>query len=1045
VAATLTPDSELTYYSFPISKTEEAGDGSGDLIVWGKASDGTLDSDLQIVDPVWSAKALQEWYDTGGNVRVQHQAQRDPAGRGIDIRATADGTFVRTRVVEPVAVKLVKAGVLQDYSVGIMNPDVRRGDPQFKHLDPMGKAVNGVITGRDDGMSKIGELSLVDRGSNFGTKFQLVKAAADGTPEWACQLTAPDDVLASVAGPKNGKTVTVELPRDMPVTMRARDVARLGHGPNPKDLAKLETLGKRLAQQAADPAPRDMITKTAGPDVAKAVTLDGDGLLTDDALKAVGAAEDAILGKDARTFSTGERRGYAREQVALADGSYPMPDADAVRRAAILIRSKHGKWKAAAKLLAKRVAALGIPNPLKGKKADKIAGAQVTKCKCAGGMMDGKPCPDCKKGRKAAKRAIRKALAPHPVAKKRKMVCPGCGAMQSRKHAMCTECGSTMAGAAPVTKNHDHMCLGCSKTLDKGEKFCPGCGRENPGYLPVADHKIPMNDKAAKPGKERADGDEKAPAGKKGKRGKKKAGKKGNPFGGNQAKPFGARDDDGKPAKAEKRKGKGKGRKPTAGVTGEQPSAPLPAHREPDGAPIEMFERDTGLQDGDESSEMDAAMRHKAFADRGLSQADALLHDLTCPAFAPAEVSKAFPSATFAGIDDAPWRQNMLDDAASAPLEQAGQAMAMWQHAVTLKSADPQLLADLRAEDHAAFLRANKDTLPGALKAFRDATPGPGTAPTPAHVSPQEFRRPYIHEGHAAPSPLAAPPHSFAVPGGQPSAADYHRPLITAGHATDSPDNDTPRHEPQPAPMTPGKPSRVYYRDTMRDNARQAMTAMHDHISRVFPDVCPMSPEITGAQKPAPQVPEGVGGPAPHSAKALKAAKAARKAARVQAARQRRKLERRVLAGTISVTKARKRLGLPAQKAAGPAAAKAAGAAPALDTDVLKAAIAEATAPLLRRAAKQDKAIRKQRKALGAIASQADTSAAPFRGVALAPKTSAPPAGALTAAATVELAKAAELNRLRDAWRNSSDPKEREAAYSGLLDQLGLTPVNPMT
>mgnify|MGYP003337320331 CR=1 FL=1 len=48
MAATLTPDGELTYFSFPIEKSEETADG--DLIVYGKATDGTVDSDLQIVD-----------------------------------------------------------------------------------------------------------------------------------------------------------------------------------------------------------------------------------------------------------------------------------------------------------------------------------------------------------------------------------------------------------------------------------------------------------------------------------------------------------------------------------------------------------------------------------------------------------------------------------------------------------------------------------------------------------------------------------------------------------------------------------------------------------------------------------------------------------------------------------------------------------------------------------------------------------------------------------------------------------------------------------
>ena len=149
----MAPAGDLLYYSFPVTKTEELDDGT--LKLWGRATDGSLDSDLQIVDPVWSEKALAEWYASGANVRVQHQAQRDPAGKGFEVR----GHDIGVTVVEPVAVKLCKAGVLQDFSVGIMNPDIRRGDPALKHLDPQGKAVNGIITGRTDGMSKIGEVS----------------------------------------------------------------------------------------------------------------------------------------------------------------------------------------------------------------------------------------------------------------------------------------------------------------------------------------------------------------------------------------------------------------------------------------------------------------------------------------------------------------------------------------------------------------------------------------------------------------------------------------------------------------------------------------------------------------------------------------------------------------------------------------------------------------------------------------------------------------------------------------------------------------------
>lgn len=68
--------------------------------------------------------------------------------------------------------------------------------------------------------------------------------------------------------------------------------------------------------------------------------------------------------KDSRTFTAAERRKHAAEGNALPDGSYPIPDKDALRRAAILARSGHGDVKAAKRLIARRARELGVPNPL---------------------------------------------------------------------------------------------------------------------------------------------------------------------------------------------------------------------------------------------------------------------------------------------------------------------------------------------------------------------------------------------------------------------------------------------------------------------------------------------------------------------------------------------------------------------------------------------------------------------------------------------------------------------------------------------------------
>lgn len=178
MAATLTPHSELTFMSFPLEKSKTEVTPDGDVIVYGKATDGIVDSDRQIVDPVWAAKAIKEWLDSGANIRVQHQAARDPAGKGIEV--TNDGVggqWVRALVVEPVAKQLVLKGVLQAFSVGIMNPHISH--------DPL--AMNGRIDG-----GEFGEISLVDRPANKNCRFELVKSAANGSPTYIGKMYGTD-------------------------------------------------------------------------------------------------------------------------------------------------------------------------------------------------------------------------------------------------------------------------------------------------------------------------------------------------------------------------------------------------------------------------------------------------------------------------------------------------------------------------------------------------------------------------------------------------------------------------------------------------------------------------------------------------------------------------------------------------------------------------------------------------------------------------------------------------------------------------------------
>lgn len=74
------------------------------------------------------------------------------------------------------------------------------------------------------------------------------------------------------------------------------------------------------------------------------------------------AMYDEEMAKADRTFSAGARRGYAKRGVAMADGSFPIPDADALRRAKLALgRAKPGKRSAVRAHINRRAKALGLP------------------------------------------------------------------------------------------------------------------------------------------------------------------------------------------------------------------------------------------------------------------------------------------------------------------------------------------------------------------------------------------------------------------------------------------------------------------------------------------------------------------------------------------------------------------------------------------------------------------------------------------------------------------------------------------------------------
>jgi hypothetical protein len=163
-----------------IIKQEKLEDGT--LMVYGKATDDSLDIDEQICDAGWLATAMPEWFKTGGNVREQHS--NIAAGVAKELDAKADGFYINVHVVDPVSVKKTETGVFKGFSIGIRSPRVVRDN----------KAANGRII---DG--QIVEVSLVDRPANPNAKLIMAKSVGTEIVKVEELVEATEEVVETPA------------------------------------------------------------------------------------------------------------------------------------------------------------------------------------------------------------------------------------------------------------------------------------------------------------------------------------------------------------------------------------------------------------------------------------------------------------------------------------------------------------------------------------------------------------------------------------------------------------------------------------------------------------------------------------------------------------------------------------------------------------------------------------------------------------------------------------------------------------------------------
>lgn len=928
-------DPDLIYHSFPIEKFDEDPE-TGTLYVYGKATSPDLDSDEQVVDPDWSAAAMEAWFKSGPNVRVMHNPTAMPAGSGVKVEINRDGDgahWVKAAVDEPTAKRMVQRKHLRAFSVGIARPLIV--------TDVTGKARNGIIKG-----GELAEISLVDRPANRSCYVEIAKAASDGTPEFTGKVFGGDDFLAK-------GTVNVDLPKGVSVSF------------SPEDL-------KKLLEHRREAEAREEAAKTPQADAAK-------GELS--------AADRAALPASAFAYvdSSGERHlpvhdeGHVHSALGRF-GSQEFEDAGSRRKAA-------RKIIGAAREMGISVDEDSDVAQAAGKVAQpggvKAGGKPCGLCGGKGTIMDGnRTCPRCHGDSK---------IAP--------------GEPDEHGDAQDKDAGPDLAKAGA------RSCKECGKNhhADSPAKFCDGCGTKLPAASAKEEDADVVKDDGGDGGGTGEDGPDDAD------QDDDDDDDGDDPDDAPAAKAAAPAAMAGKPKVPCPSCGKGvkakmafcpkcgggmkadKAGKPTPGdgVTGEHVE-PVPAHREPDGPAIESLEHDAGLPtapDGPRKSadpEWAAALRFKAL---GVPHDLGVVHDLTCAAYQPADVAKAHPYASLAAIDEAGWRDKALDAAASAPLEEAGAAQLLWQAAVTLKGADPEAVAEVSGALH---------------KAFADANPGPGTFPTPGELSAQRFRRPYLTAGHAAPSPGQDGPHTAQIPeSGGITAGQFNRDYISDGHAADSPSNKADGGDP-PRPGA-SNASRLFYRNTARDNTRAAMQAMHDHIASTFPDVCAMKSDPEADPMPQP-------GPLPRPVGSAKNAKPAKQDPEPAA---------------------------PAVPGPAEPVAKAAGAAV---PDLIKAAVAEATAGLSAQLAaatalleNQGKVLKKASKVLDAIADQPDP-VSPYRGAALQQQNSkaAAPAGPLTMAGAAEQSQSMLYAELHQQSLNSPDPTTRLAAERAMEKMRGL-------
>lgn len=313
----------------PLSKVERTKDGG--CIVSGYASTPSLDLDGEIIS-IDAVKSALPGYWQWRNIREMHQ----PSAVGVAQEANVDekGLFLTSKITDKAAAQKCLDGVYKGYSVG------------GKKLAKNGNTITKI---------DLIEISVVDRPANPDCKIEVAKSAGStivpGNEAHLIKLPRPkvSKLASEVSEFLFEKSITsgtgmckahgiVSCSKCTCAKHACVDCAKCAMKAS-KKAAKISALSKRSLQID--------ITWTED-DFAKLGPLVG---------------EDVVWTLNKREYSADQRKDYASRGIALPDGSFPIPDKDALGDA-IDAFGRAGDKPRAKKHIISRAKALGATSML---------------------------------------------------------------------------------------------------------------------------------------------------------------------------------------------------------------------------------------------------------------------------------------------------------------------------------------------------------------------------------------------------------------------------------------------------------------------------------------------------------------------------------------------------------------------------------------------------------------------------------------------------------------------------------------------------------